>query len=57
MTYRDADKKFELEGELTKLMTNKNYHVDFAELPDKKLRFEFSEIIYFDEKALGKKKC
>ena len=52
LTFRDTDKKFELEGDLLKMMTNKNYNVDLAKLPDKKLMFEFSKEMYFDEKAV-----
>ena len=55
LIFRDTDKKFELEAELLKMKTNKNYNVDLANLPDKKLMYEFGKEMYFDEKALGNK--
>ena len=55
LTFRDTDEKFELGGEILKMMTNKNYNVDLANLLDKKLMFEFAKEMYFDEKAPGNK--
>ena len=55
LTFRDTDKKFELDGDLSKVINNKNYKVDFAELSDKKRLFDFGKEMYFDEKTLGKK--
>ena len=37
ITFRDTGKEFELTGDLLKMITNKNYNVDFASLSDKKL--------------------
>ena len=34
LTIRDTDKKFELEGDLLIIITNKNYNVDLANLSD-----------------------
>ena len=36
LTFRDTDEKFEILGDLSKLITNKNYNVDLANLSDKK---------------------
>ena len=30
LTFRDTDRKFELQGDLFKMITNKNYNVDLA---------------------------
>ena len=53
LNFRDTDKKFELQGDLLKLITNKKYNVDLANLSDTKLMFEFAKGMYFDEKALS----
>ena len=53
LTFRDTDKNFELHGDLLKLITNKNYNVDLANLADKKLMYEFAKLLYFVEKVLG----
>ena len=34
LTYRDRNKKFELQGDRLTVTTNKNYNVDLANLPD-----------------------
>ena len=52
-TFRDTHKKFEMEGKLLKIMTNKNYNVDLAKILDKELLFEFAKGMCFDQKALG----
>ena len=36
LTFSDTDKKLELERHLLKMMANKNYNVNPANLPDKK---------------------
>ena len=51
LTFRDTDKKFELQGDLSKKKTNKNYNVDLAILPDKKIMYEFAKEMYFDGKT------
>ena len=53
--FRDTDKEVKLEGDLLKMITNKNYNVDNANLPDKKLMYEFAKEMYFDEKSLSNK--
>ena len=57
LTFRDTVKKFELQGDLLKVITNKNYNVDLANLADKEKIYEFAEKMYFDGRALGNKKC
>ena len=51
LTFRDTDKTFELQ-DLLKMITYKNYNVDFAYLPDKKIMYEFAKEMYFEEKVL-----
>ena len=55
LTFRDTNKVFELQGDLLKMFTNKNYNVDLASLQDKKLMYDFAKEINFDTKALGNK--
>ena len=49
------EKKFELKGNLLKMITNKNYNVDHGSLSDKKLMYDFAKEMHFDTKALGNK--
>ena len=51
-TFLDTDKKFELQGGLLKMITNRNYKVDLATSQVKKLGYEFAKELYFDERAL-----
>ena len=55
LTFRDTDKKFELEGDLLEMITNKNHIVDLDHLPVRQLMFELAKEMYFDEKHLGKR--
>ena len=55
LTFRDTGKEFELKGNLLKMITNKNYNVDLANLQDKKLMYDFAKEMHFDTKALGNK--
>ena len=55
LTFRDTNYKFELKGDLLKMITKKNYNVDHASLLDKKLMDEFAKEMYVKEKAPGKK--
>ena len=50
LTFRDTGKEFELEGDLLKMITNKNYNVDLASLADKKLMYDFAKEMHFDVK-------
>ena len=54
LTFRDEDKKFELQGDLLKMITKKDYNVVVAELMDKKM-FDFAKEMYFVEKVPGHK--
>ena len=55
LTFRDTGKKFELKGDLLKMITNKNYNVDLASLADKKLMYDFAKEMIFDMRAQGNK--
>ena len=55
LTLRDRHKNLELNGDLSKTITNKNNSVDLANLSNKKLVFEIAKDMFFDEKVLGKK--
>ena len=52
-TFRDADKKFELNGGLLKLITNKTYNVDLANFADNKIMSEIAKEMTSDGKAVG----
>ena len=55
LAFRDTNKQFELRGGLLKMITNKNYNVDLANLSDKKQKYGFAKEMNFDSKAQGKK--
>ena len=55
LTFPDTGKEFELKGNLLKMITNKNYNVDLANLQDKKLMYDFAKEMHFDTKVLGNK--
>ena len=55
LTFRDTGKKFELKGDLLKMITNKNYNVYLASLADKKLMYDFAKEMNFDTKPQGRK--
>ena len=55
LTFRDANKKFELKGDLLKMITNKNYNIDLASLSDKKLMYDFAKEMHFEERRVGNK--
>ena len=55
LTFRDTGREFELNGDLLKMITNKNYNVDFASLSDKKIMYDFAKEMNFDLKAQGNK--
>ena len=52
-TFRDTGKVFELKGDFSKMIINKNHNVDIASLADKNLMFDFAKGMYFDVRALG----
>ena len=51
LTFRDTDKKFDLQRDLLKMITKKNYNVDHTKLSDKNILLDFAKELYFDEKA------
>ena len=55
ITFCDTNKKFQLNGDLLKLITNKNYNVDLAKLSAKKVKFDFAKGMYFEGKTLENK--
>ena len=55
LIFRYTHKVFQLKGDLLKMITNKNYNVDFASLSDKKLVYDFAKEMNFDVKAQSKK--
>ena len=54
-TFRDTGNEFELKGDLLKMIANKNYNVDLANLSDKKLMYDFAKEMNFDATGLGRK--
>ena len=55
LTFRDTGKEFELKGDLSKMITNKNYNVDLVSLSDKKYMYEFAKQMNFDERGQSRK--
>ena len=55
LKFRDRERKFNLEGDPLKMITNKNYNVDLVTSSDKRLTFKFAKEMSFDEKSLGNK--
>ena len=55
LTFPDTGKEFDSKGDLSKMITNKNYNVNLASLQGKKLMYDFAKEMYFDTKALGNK--
>ena len=53
LTFRDTKKQFELKGELSKMITNKIYKVDLANLSDKNKMYDIAKEMIFDLKAQG----
>ena len=51
LTFRDTTKKFVLQRDLSKLITNRNYNADHAKLSDKKTMYELANEINFDVKV------
>ena len=54
-TFRDTGREFELKGDLSKMITNKNYNVDLASLSEKKLMYDFAKEMHYDERNVGNK--
>ena len=55
LIFVDTNEEFKLEGDLLKLITNKNYKIDLASLSDKKLKYDVAKEMHFGEKASSKK--
>ena len=55
LTFRDTGKVFELKEDLLKMITNNNFNVDLASLPDKKLFYDFAKEMHFDVRGQGRK--
>ena len=55
LTFRDSGKEFELRGNLSKMITKKNYNVDLDTLADKKLMYDFAKEMNFDVRGQGRK--
>ena len=55
LTFRYSGKVFELKEEFLKMITNKNYNVNLASLPDRKLMYDFAKEMHFDERRVGDK--
>ena len=53
LTFRDTGKIFELKRDLLKMITNKNYNLDHANLLEKKLFYDFAKELFFNVKPLG----
>ena len=43
LTFRDTGKEFELNRDILKMITNKNYNKDLASLSNKKLMYDFAQ--------------
>ena len=50
LTFRDTGREFQLKGDLWEMIIKKNYNVDLAKLPVKKLMFDFAKEMNFDQK-------
>ena len=55
LTFHDTSKEFELQGDRLKMITNKDYNVNFANLSDKEIMYNFAKEMCFDAKSPGNK--
>ena len=55
LTFRDTDEKVQIQGDLLKMITSKNYNVNLAKHSVKKLVSDFAKELYFDKKVLVNK--
>ena len=53
LTFRDTVKMFDLKGDLSKMITNKNYNVNLDSLLDENLWYDSANETYVDIKAVG----
>ena len=54
ITFRDSNKSFILEGDLSKLITNYKFNADHSSPQDKKLIYEFAKEMNYDIKSTGR---
>ena len=54
MTFRDSNKSFRLEADLSNLITNYKFHADHSSPQDKKLIYEFAKEMNYDSKSTGR---
>ena len=55
LTFRDSNKSFKLDGDLSKTVTNYDFNVDRSNQQDRKLIFEFAKEMNFNIKQKTKK--
>ena len=54
ITFRDSNKSFRLEEDLSKLITNHKFNADHSSPQDKKLIYEFAKEMNYDTKSTGR---
>ena len=54
ITFRDSKKKFKLEGDLLKIITNYKFNVDHSNQQDRKIIYEFAKEMNYDTKSTGR---
>ena len=54
ITFRDSNKTFRLEGDLSKVITNYKFNVDLSSPQDKKLIYEFAKEMNYDINSTGR---
>ena len=55
MIFRDTGKEFELQGDLLKMLMNKNSNLSLARVPDENLLYDFAKKVKFDVRGPGNK--
>ena len=53
LIFHDINKKFELQGDILKMIIEKKDNADLANIWDKSKTLDFAKEMYFDERALG----
>ena len=53
LTFRDTGKVFEIKGELSKKIANKNCNVDIASFSDEKLMYDFAKEMHFGVRGIS----
>ena len=54
IVFRDSNKSFRLEGDLSKVITNYKFNVDHSNPQDKKLIYQFAKEMKYDTKSTGR---